>query len=714
MKNILAVSLIFVVLFSACVSETPKVNTQKDNTFFVENGISYVAKTEDRSFYIYHDGTWEKKFLKGVNIGVTKPGSWPGELAITKEEYYRWFQYIQDMNVDVIRVYTTLKPDFYDALYLFNATSDRPLYLIQGVWVTEETMKELMDPYAADERIKTEFIKDAKDVVDIIHGNATLPTRPGFASGVYKRDVSPYVVGWILGIEWDPYFVLETIKNNPDKISYDGKYLYTSEALPFEVFLCEVGDNVIDYEVEKYKTIRPVSYTNWPTLDIIDHPNEPFEVEDIAEFNIEHIKAKDSFPAGLFASYHIYPYYPDFLNYQREYTSFIEERGQINPYKAYLRDIYNQHTIPVLIAEVGVPASRGKAHNSIYSGYNQGNHDETEQGKILQNLLTDIYNEGYCGALVFSWQDEWFKRTWNTMDIDMPDSRVYWSNPQTNEQEFGLLAFDPGETKSICYVDGNVSEWKENVPLYVGEDVRLYVKSDEKYVYLMINTKNFDFENDFIFIPVDTIEDQGNITDKKRNLHFDRPVDFLIQINGKYNSRILVDAYYDSFYYIYGEELKLIGSNPEYKSKNNGIFNEMDLCLNREIYLPQDKITVPFSKYETGKLFYGNGNPYESDFNSLTDFSFKDGNLEIRIPWQLFNVMDPSTKHVMGDFYKNSGIKSQKVEGFYFGVDLAKNGISNKNIDMEFYSWEEWELPTYHERLKPSYYILRDAFKKLN
>lgn len=34
--------------------------------------------------------------------------------------------------------------------------------------------------------------------------------------------------------------------------------------------------------------------------------------------------------------------------------------------------------------------------------------------------------------------------------------------------------------------------------------------------------------------------------------------------------------------------------------------------------------------------------------------------------------------------------------------------------DMNIFSWKEWEMPTYHERLKPSYYIMRDAFNSIN
>ena len=683
----------------------------KDNICEV-NGIKIVSKVEGKDFYVYYDGKWEKKFLKGVNMGAGKPGTFPGELAITKEEYLRWFKEISDMNADVIRVYTTLKPDFYDALYEYNKNSEKPLYILQGVWINDTDVTELHDAFGDKERILKNFIKDSQDLVDVFHGNATLPEKVGFASGEYTNDISEYVIGWVLGVEWDPIFVDTTNKNNPDRNTYNGRYLFTENASPFETFMCEAGDKIVEYEVDNYKMARPVSYTNWITADMLKHPNEPFFNEDMIEVNVEHIKPQDSFTIGVFASYHIYPYYPDFINYQKDYIEFKDEKGEINTYKAYLRDLISQHTMPVLVAEVGIPASRGMAHESLYSGYNQGNHDETEQGIILQNLLKDIYDEGYCGGLVFSWQDEWFKRTWNTMDFDMPDTRPFWSNPQTNEQEFGILAFDPGEGQSVCYVDGDINEWKDETPIYTTDDTKLYAKSDEKYLYLMVDKDNFDLSKDKILIPIDTISNQGNNNDKENKVEFSRDADLEIIIDGENNSKILVDAYYDSFNYLYADKLKMIEDNPLFKMKNSGIFNPMYLCLNKELFLPEDKIKVPFSKYETGVLKLGNANPNQGGYNSLTDFSVKEGKLEIRIPWQLLNVMDPSTKQIIGDLYKNEGIKAEKVENFYIGVGNLQD--SESVIDMGNYSWESWEKPTYHERLKPSYYKLQEIFKELN
>ncbi len=74
-------------------------------------------------------------------MGSAIPGTFPGELAITKEMYLEWFRYIHEMNANVIRVYTTMMPHFYEALYTFNQSVSHPLILKQGVWLNEENIK---------------------------------------------------------------------------------------------------------------------------------------------------------------------------------------------------------------------------------------------------------------------------------------------------------------------------------------------------------------------------------------------------------------------------------------------------------------------------------------------------------------------------------------------------------------------------------------------
>lgn len=678
------------------------------DSIYKDGKITYISKVDNKYFYVYQNKKFKNMFIKGVNIGAAKPGYFPGEFGITKEDYLRWFKYITDMNANSIRVYTRLMPEFYEALYEFNQKSKKPLYLFQGVWLNEDDIFKYMDAY--NPKIKDEAIKEEKQIIDIIHGNISIEKEKGHAGGSYTKDISKYVIGWIIGIEWDPEFVIETNEKNKERTSYSGRYFYTEGATAFETFLCELADEAAIYETEKYGMQRPLALSNWVTTDMLKHPNEPLENEDKVTVNIENIKRKETFKPGLFASYHIYPYYPDFMNYQKEYANFKDDKGNINTYKAYLKDLIKEHTMPVLVAEFGIPASRGMAHVNIHSGFNQGFTDEKKQAQQLSSMLNDIYNEGYAGGLAFSWQDEWFKRTWNTMDFDIPDRRPYWSNVQTNEQCFGLLAFDPGD-KSTCYIDGDETDWSE-APIIDENNIKLNVKSDEGYIYIKVKTQDFNIDKDTLYIPIDIKDGQGNIRYKDENITFDRPVDFLIKIQGKDDSRILVDAYYDHFYYVYSKKLKMQEEDKSFEVKDGGIFNKIYLCLNRPLYLPEDKKELPLQKYETGKLMYGITNPNSEEYNSLADYYVKEDVIEIRIPWQLLNIMDPSTKMVMDDLYNNDGFKNIQIEGFYIGA-IYKKDSSLIRTSMKQYTWENWDMPKYHERLKKSYYILKKTFMEI-
>ena len=677
-----------------------------------QTGISFRFKAEGDYFYIYESGDWKQMFMRGVNIGATEPGLFPGDLTISYDTYYRWFGYISEMNCNCIRIYTLMPPQFYQALGDFNKKAKNKLYLYQGIWVNEEDIERLSDTYAENEKILNDFTTDAVNLVNVIHGKAKIAETAGEAYGTYNTDVSPWLVGWIIGIEWDPNFVINTNNQHPDKKDYDGKYLYTQTASPFEAFLCRVGDALIKHEAETYKFQVPLAFSNWITTDPLTHPNEPHFDEDKTTVNTENVKCRN-FGPGMFASYHIYPYYPDSLNYQEDYLEYTDDSGKVNTYEAYLEDLKLAHTVPIIVAEFGIPTSRGMGHESVM-GYNQGMVDETAQGAMLIDMLGSIENAKYAGGIVFTWQDEWFKRTWNSVMFDIADRRPYWSNIQTTEQCFGLLAFDPGKESMAAYVDGDVSEWKNTQPTVTTGQGKLYIKSDERYLYIMLDAGNYDFEKDTLLIPINTIADQGNLKAAQYNAEFDTAADFLIYINGKNNSHIYVDRYYDAFNYYFLESKKLSDIKAEENAgvKNSGMFDIMRLCYGYNLTVKGTNQVVPDKAYETGKLRYGNGNPKAQEYKSLSDFYFKNGKLEIRIPWQLLNVMDPSGKQQISDFRKTQVISPQAYQSFDFGFAYRTGAESLKITLGGSYEYNGWNTPTWHERLKPAYYELQNYFKK--
>ena len=150
-------------------------------------------------------------------------------------------------------------------------------------------------------------------------------------------------------------------------------------------------------------------------------------------------------------------------------------------------------------------------------------------------------------------------------------------------------------------------------------------------------------------------------------------------------------------------------------TKDSGRFNQMMMCMGYEMTIPGSNQVIPFNSYETGKLAYGNGDPNSDDYQSLSDFIYnaQDGTLEIRIPWQLLNVMDPSTKQIMSDFYTEQNITPTDFEQFTVGLGVLTQ--ENQRISLDgAYTYDTWKMPTYHERLKPSYTILQEALKELN
>ena len=665
------------------------------------DGFQSPARVVGKDFCLLSpDGSYQPAFLNGVNMGAAGAGSFPGEFAITKEQYLRWFREISDMHVQVIRVYVNQMPAFYEALAAFNQTAENPLYLMQGVYLNEDLIAQYEDAFAGGGAIGKQFLSDIDNAVGMIHGDLTLDPQAGNAYGVYDADVSQWVIGWILGIEWSSDFVNGTDAANPDKTDFSGEYVVTRDASPFEVFLAQAAEEAVFCEMKQYGEQRPVAVCNWLTTDPLTHPNEPSpDAEDSATVDAEHLRATARFEAGFFASYHIYPYYPDFLSYEPAYAKTGD------PYLACLEELAAYHTMPVLVAEYGIPSSRGIAHENTVTGISQGFASEQQQAEWLISMNRDIRKAGCAGGLIFSWQDEWFKGTWNTMDYEDAARRPYWHNVQSPEQCFGLLAFD----SPAAVLDGSGAEWQGEEPVWEQDGISVYARADAAYLWLLVKADGYDFDRDTLYLPLDTLAGQG-IT-SCNGVDLSDGAEFLLRLHGRHDSALLTDAYYDVFQYDYAEKQDYYETVPGELEKNSGSFDPIYLAMSKKLYLAATDETVPFERFETGALQYGCGDPENPEYYSLADFCSSGSTVEIRLPWNLIGFMDPSQKLVIGDFHSGSEIASAVTEGVRVGA-FREGGTGP--VTMKLYAWDNWSMPAASERLKQSYGLLQDYFSGQN
>ena len=445
-------------------------------------GMQVPARATSTAVQLGMRGGFRERFWAGVNLGSTTPGHLPGEVSARAADYRRWFPEMAAVGIKVIRVYTLLDPSFYSELRRYNLSHPKaPLYVIHGVWIPEERFlagHDLWDPAMLKEQ---ERLSD--EVHDAVFGTLRRAPRRGMASGRWTADISRWVIAWSPGVEWDPAATADSEKKNPPR-GYDGDYIGTTGAsTSTEAWIARTLDHLAALDA-KAGWSRAMTFTNWLTADPLKHPDEPLAREDQISVDAMHVRATKAWPGGFFASYHAYPYYPDFLRYEPAY------RKAKDPYAAYLTALRDHHKGQALmITEFGVPTSLGKAHLGPL-GRDQGDHSEQEAAKIDRDLLRDIKSTGMAGGDLFEWIDEWFKFTWNTIDEEQPaERRALWRNVLTNEEYFGIIGADAGPRPAVT-LDGSDREWKagrSQVLLESRGAVReLRATHDAAYLYLRL------------------------------------------------------------------------------------------------------------------------------------------------------------------------------------------------------------------------------------
>lgn len=631
---------------------------------------------------VWNGSSYVPFFIKGTNLGVSVPGTFPGELAATKNDYSRWFKQIKEAGFNCIRIYTLHYPRFYEALDSFNIANPKsPLLFIQGVWLEEEVSGYNHDLYFLTNIFKQEI----EENIDCLHGNRTISHRFGKAYGIYTTDVSKWCLAYIIGREVYPIEVLTTNNNNPSINSFSGNHFSISTASASECWFTNMLNHTVHYENTSYNTQRPVSNSSWPTLDPITHLEEANPEEDTVSLDLSKINIVNA-PAGLFISYHAYPYYPDFISQQSSYQKYSDKIGN-NSYLGYLTELKSHYTqYPLIIAEYGVPSSWAIAHYST-SGMNHGGFDDYNQGLTNMRLLDNIKKVGCAGGIHFAWIDEWFKKTWITDPIDyIPESRVLWHNISAAEQNYGLVSF------------GN-EIYKDTIIPYNNSKNITYLKYKVDYTFFQLEIgikKPLDIPDE-LWLAIDTYSDKLGESILPNGDAIPSRSEFALHLTN-YSAQLLVTEAYDIFgiWHNFSGPKQLFHSIPTdgapwniVRVRNNSSHSDVQ-------YIGNLQVNYDFQP--------------ESSKDAVTIY---DDKITIKLPWFYLNVVAPDQMKVFNDKRNTTQKEDTISDGFAVSAKYKNNWYTgNKRI-----TWDPWVKvmnTNEKETLKKSYFVMKDNLQKFN
>lgn len=645
--------------------------------------------------------------LRGVDVTSSLPGHYATAYDAGEEDYLRWFEAIGEMGANAVRVTSVMDDDFYNALYTYNTSHDQHLYLLQGTDISDYANDRSKDAYHAD--FLNTLLEDGKSLVDIIHGRKDLPAVGIRSGGVYRRDISPWVAGFLVGTEWQPDTISYTDHSTIRSGEYQGDYFQTTaDATPFEAAMARVMDEITAYETDKYDAQRPVGFLCDPSCDFLEY-EEVYarQLEKHAQTDPEHVTPLPSMEAGRFAAYRLYDFCDSFTEYlsvaqKQSISPLLAGLPTSQPYGGYLELLARYHTMPVLAAGYGFSSSRGAVV------LDQAPLTEEKQGERLAEVSRTLEADGWAGGFVSTWQDEWERRSWNTAFAAVPTEHFLWHDLQTDSQSYGLMAFAPGE-EAVCILDGDPSEWKTEDLLLERDGLRLSARYDAEGLYLLLEGVS---REEPVYLPLDISPEMGSRSCDHPDLAFSRDVDFLLCVDGTDNSRLLVQERWDPLRerFLY----ETAGDDPflDFPEADSGSFVSLGMAVQNPLLVdtltPETRALQRLGVWETGKLTHGNGNSEAENYNSLADFCFGTGCVEIRVPWLLLNVGAPASQLVHRDYYQHYGVEFKQIRDIWIG---AARGGEEDGIPMEAFRLKGWKSLEYRERLKESYYIMQSYWK---
>jgi hypothetical protein len=359
-------------------------------------------------------------------------------------------------------------------------------------------------------------------------------------------------------------------------------------------------------------------------------------------------------------------------------------------------------------------------------GWHHGGHDERAQAEVDARLTRDIHASGAAGAVLFAALDEWFKKNWLVIDFEQPlDRNRLWLNPLDAEQNYGIVAMRPGLRDSALVIDGRREDWRGTPALYTGDTAAvedplrlrgLTVRSDEAYLYLRLDVGRIDWTRAHYLIGIDTY--RSDLGDKRfPYTHTRSPVgfEFMLHLRGPAGSRLLVDAPYNLYHVV--DTFRVYNRPFRTQPNADGRYDSLLVTSNRR-RIGRDGTVYPAYSYDRGLLVHA-----RQSETTLADWyaDSSSGSIELRLPWGMLNVMDPSSHTVLFGDPKTGEVAGSTTDGFRFIVQSydprkprgGAQRLPNGGAAPVTWRWKAWEEPRWYAELKPVFETMQRTFATL-
>jgi len=304
-----------------------------------------------------------------------------------------------------------------------------------------------------------------------------------------------------------------------------------------------------------------------------------------------------------------------------------------------------------------------------------------------------IHRQRLAGAFLFSWIDEWFKFTWNTLPRQQPvaDRRQLWHDPWTNEQWFGLVSADAGAAEPAGRV---VQERRTGI-----REIRLV--TDPSWLHLRIHldrpaTKRLTLGFDVV---------PGGAPRLAGATAADGASDYAIVLD-------LDEGSGQAYVRPRLDPLPLDDSPlpPGVRRTSDG-WDEMRLSTNRALVVPTTEKRMPYETTDVGALRRGTWDPGSPEYDSRATWHASGRNVTIRIPWMQLGIVDPSARRALVPRVRNGTPVATTVPVPRIGLTVVSPIDGTARADL---AWDGWNVVHPTERLKAGVDAYADALRDVS